>query len=145
MCADRVRFFGRPLISLSFYMRGDYRFTYQLTFIPEFDCVKRVQIRSFFWSVFSCIRTEFGDWLRKSPYSVWIQENTDQKKLRIWTFFTQCSFVSSSTCLNFLLKKIMSVFLLKTYSIFGVWFFKRFDISWVWFFPGFTLGFGSSE
>ena len=27
-------------------------------------CVKRVQIRSFFWSVFSCIRTEYGDLLR---------------------------------------------------------------------------------
>ena len=24
-------------------------------------CVKSVQIRSFFWSVFSCIRTEYGD------------------------------------------------------------------------------------
>ena len=40
-------------------------------------CVKSVQIRSFFWSVFSCIRT------------VRIKENTDQKKLRIWTLFTQ--------------------------------------------------------
>ena len=36
-------------------------------------CVKSVQILSFFWSVFSCIWTE----------------NLDQKKLRIWTFFTQ--------------------------------------------------------
>ena len=25
-------------------------------------------------------------------YSYWIQENTDQKKLRIWTLFTQCYF-----------------------------------------------------
>ena len=39
-------------------------------------CVKNVQIRSSFWSVFSCIRTEL---LRRSPYSVPIQENTDQK------------------------------------------------------------------
>ena len=51
--------------------------------------VKSVQIRSFIWSVFSCIRTEYGDLLRKSPCSVRIQENTDQKKLRIWTLFTQ--------------------------------------------------------
>ena len=43
----------------------------------------------FFWSVFSCIRKEYGDLLHKSPYSVQIQENTDQKKLRIWTLFTQ--------------------------------------------------------
>ena len=49
-----------------------------------------VQIRSFFWSVFSCIWTEYGDLLRKSLYSVQIQENADQKKLRIWTLFTQC-------------------------------------------------------
>ena len=52
-------------------------------------CVKNVQIRSFFWSMFSCIRTEYGDLLRKSSYSVRIKEITDQKKLRIWTLFTQ--------------------------------------------------------
>ena len=34
---------------------------------------------SYFWSVFSCIRTEYGYLFRKSPYSVQIQENTDQK------------------------------------------------------------------
>ena len=34
-------------------------------------------------------RTEYGDLLRKSPYSVRIQENMDQQKLRIWTLFTQ--------------------------------------------------------
>ena len=32
-----------------------------------------------FWSVFSSIRTEYGDLLCKSPYSVLILENTDQK------------------------------------------------------------------
>ena len=44
--------------------------------------VKIVQMRCFFWSIFSCIRTEY------SPYSVRIRENTDQKKLRISTLFT---------------------------------------------------------
>ena len=29
-------------------------------------------------------------WLLIPPYSVQIRENTDQKKLRIWTLFTQC-------------------------------------------------------
>ena len=52
-------------------------------------CVKGVQIRSVFWSVFSCTRTEYRDLRSKSPYSVRIQENTDQKILRIWTLFTQ--------------------------------------------------------
>ena len=51
-------------------------------------CVKNVQILIYFWSVFSCIRTEYGDLRSKSPYSVRIQENTDQKELRIWTLFT---------------------------------------------------------
>ena len=56
-------------------------------------CVKSVQIRSFLWSIFSCIPTEYGDLQSKSPYSVRIQENMDLKKLRIWTLFTQCPFL----------------------------------------------------
>ena len=46
-------------------------------------------MRSYWWSVFSSIRTENGDLLRKSPYSVRIQENADQKELRVWTIFMQ--------------------------------------------------------
>ena len=52
------------------------------------QCVKCVQIRNFFWSVFSCIRTEYCDLWCKYPHSVRIQENTGHKKLRIWTLFT---------------------------------------------------------
>ena len=37
----------------------------------DYHCVKSVQIRSYFSSVFSCIRTKYGDLL--------IQENTAQK------------------------------------------------------------------
>ena len=40
-----------------------------------------------FLVLFSCIRTEYGGWPRKSPYFVRMQKNTDQKKLRIWTLF----------------------------------------------------------
>ena len=43
----------------------------------------------FFWSVFSRIWTEYEDLLHKSPYSVQMRENTDQKKLRTWAIFTQ--------------------------------------------------------
>ena len=32
-------------------------------------CVGSAQIRSFFWSIFSRIRTEYGEILRISPYS----------------------------------------------------------------------------
>ena len=45
--------------------------------------MRSVQIWSFHWSVFSCVWTEYRDLLRKSPHSVRIKENTDQKKLRI--------------------------------------------------------------
>ena len=51
--------------------------------------VKSVQIPSIFWSVLSRIWTEYGDLIRKSQYLVRIQGNTDQKKLRIFTLFTQ--------------------------------------------------------
>ena len=53
-------------------------------------CVKSFQIRSFFWSVFSHVWTEYREILRISPYSVRIKKNKVQKKLRIWTLFTQC-------------------------------------------------------
>ena len=51
--------------------------------------MKSVQIRSFLLSAFHRIGTEYLELLRKSPYSVRIRENTDQKKLRIWTLFIQ--------------------------------------------------------
>ena len=52
-------------------------------FLTKKRCVKSIQIRSFFYSLFSCIRTEYRQLRSKSAYSVRIQENTDQKKLRI--------------------------------------------------------------
>ena len=63
---------------------------YSFYIIKWSHCVKSVQIRSFFWPVFSCIRTEYGELRNKSPYSVWKQENPGQKKLRIWAIFMQC-------------------------------------------------------
>ena len=63
---------------------------HRVDFQKNLHCVKSFQIRSFFWSVFSHTRTEYGNILRKSPYSVRIWKNTDQKKLRIEILFTQC-------------------------------------------------------
>ena len=51
--------------------------------------VKSIRIRSFSCSAFSCICAEYGDSLCNFPYSLWIQGNTDQKKLRLRTFFTR--------------------------------------------------------
>ena len=43
-----------------------------------------------FCSTFSSIWIEYRDLLSKSPYSVQMRENADQKKLQIRTLFTQC-------------------------------------------------------
>ena len=42
----------------------------------------------FFLVLISHIRTEYADLRSKYPYSVRIGENTNQKKLRIWTILT---------------------------------------------------------
>ena len=39
---------------------------------------KKCPYSELFWSVFSCIGTEYGEILRNSPYSVRMRENTDQ-------------------------------------------------------------------
>ena len=65
---------------------------YQSNSFLEQHCVKSVQIRSFFRYIISRIRTEYGEIRSISPYLVRMRENTDQKKLRIWTFFAQCNF-----------------------------------------------------
>ena len=54
-------------------------------------CVKCVQILSFFRSFFPVFRLN-----SKSPYSVWIQENTDQKNRSIWTLHAVLIFMLSS-------------------------------------------------
>ena len=51
---------------------------------------RNVQIRSFLWSVFSRIRTEYREILRISRHLVRMREIADQEKLRICTLFTQC-------------------------------------------------------
>ena len=43
-------------------------------------CMKSDKIRSYFWSAFSRIRTEYGEILRISPYLVQMRENVEQKK-----------------------------------------------------------------
>ena len=57
--------------------RNYINFSPKTLILNKMHCVKSVQIRSSFWSEFSCI-----------PYSVRIKENTDRKELGIWTLFT---------------------------------------------------------
>ena len=73
------------------FARWKFFFQIQCSFFRVFNihCMKGIQIWGFCWSVFFCIRTEYGDLPRKSPYSVRKQGNTNQKKLSIWTLLTQ--------------------------------------------------------
>ena len=53
-------------------------------------CVKSVQIQSFFWFVFSRIRTEYGEIRSISIYSVRVRESTDQNLLLSSVIFYSC-------------------------------------------------------
>ena len=64
-------------------------------------CVKNVQIRSFFWSIFSRIRTEYGETRSISPYSVRMR----QKRTRKNSAFGH--FPHSGNCRS--LKKILEI------------------------------------
>ena len=78
--------------------------------------MKSVQIRRFFWFVFSRIRTEYGEIWSISPYSVRMREYTDQKKLRIWTLFTQCLYQRPESLIGYI--KIVSY---QFFIVFIVW------------------------
>ena len=56
--------------------------------------MKSVQIRSFFWSVFSRIRTEYRDLRSKSPYLVRIRETQTRKTSVLDTFHKVRAFIS---------------------------------------------------
>ena len=67
------------------------------TLFTEKHYMKIVQILSFFWFVFACISTEYRNLRSKSPYSVQIRENADQKKLRMNNFSPgDCFWISSN-------------------------------------------------
>ena len=47
--------------------------------IKQLSLREKCPYSEFFWSVFSCIRTEYGERQSISPYSVRMRENMDQK------------------------------------------------------------------
>ena len=98
---------------------------------PSCHCVKSIQIWSFFWSVFFRIRTEYGEIRKISLYSVQMRENTDQKKLRIWTLFTQCVlfFLPPLSCQQWCLNRYKNINL-HLNSLSRQSFYLRFP--WVW-------------
>ena len=63
----------------------------------HYHCVNRVQIESFFWTVFSCIRTEYGDLLRKSVFSPNTGKYGPEKTLYLDTFHAVGIFTENFT------------------------------------------------
>ena len=63
------------------------------------------------WCLPVTLREKCPNTESKSPYLVQIQKNTDQKKLRIWTLFTQCKLVqvASSNIIQDLLEKTIGL------------------------------------
>ena len=55
-----------------------------------YHCVKSVQIRSVFWSVFFRIRTKYGEYGLSLRSQSEYRKMRIRKKLRISTLFTQC-------------------------------------------------------
>ena len=75
-CFQLLRSDNKLYLSQTFIMKSIRR-------LDKKFCVKSAEIWSFFWSMFSRIRTEYGDLRSKSSNSVRIRENKNQKKLRI--------------------------------------------------------------
>ena len=57
----------------------------------QVSLLKECPLSELFWSVFSRIRTEYGEILRIPPYSVRIQENTDQNNSEYGHFLRSLS------------------------------------------------------
>ena len=78
----QIRYFICSIYSYIYTESVDTRAVQKLKFsIKDFfsDCKPLRRIRSFFWTVFFRIRTEYEEIVRITLYSVRMQENTDQK------------------------------------------------------------------
>ena len=90
----------------------------------KFPLCEKCPYSEFFWSVFSLIRTEYGEIRSIFPYSVRMRENTDQKNSK-YGHFSRIVHYSHSECKNFLVNyisyNILPVFL--NFSQMIKWFF----------------------
>ena len=71
------------------------RTSLSICFADSLSLREKCPYSEFFLSVFSHIRTEYGEILLISPYSVQMQENTDQKNSKYGHFLRSVCFVAS--------------------------------------------------
>ena len=100
MCIYSFQFFTyyylirykKDIFQYLFYLTHLHRPVHTMSFISvtKTSLREKCPYSEFFWSLFSCIWTEFEDLLRKSPYSVQMQENIDERNSKHGRFFTQC-------------------------------------------------------
>ena len=64
------------------------------TYVVQLPLREKYLYSELFWSVFSLIRTEYGEILRISPYSVRMRENMDQDNAEYGHFL--CSLLQLS-------------------------------------------------
>ena len=72
-------------------------------FNSHIHCVKKCPYSQFFWSIFSRSRTKYGEIQIISPYSVQMQENTDQKISEHEHFLRSGCIFQAITCMSKLL------------------------------------------
>ena len=85
---------------------------------------KKCSYSELFWSVFSCIWTEYGEILPISPYSVRMRENTDQNYSEYGHFFSSVRTGESDIVQWFPGKSVMMRFswiILKEYNLVSHW------------------------
>lgn len=82
--------------------------------------IENVQIKRFSWSMFSHL---WSDLKSKSPYSVRIWNNADQKNLHLWHLSSRVGFANND------IRKEISVIFLKSYFI-EQWNISLFEIIW---------------
>ena len=70
------------------------KFMLQLIFCVSLSLHGKCPQSEFFWSLFSRIRTKYGEILPNSPYSVQMRENTDQKNSE-YGHFSRSVFLTS--------------------------------------------------
>ena len=88
---NRINLNASEMLCILAVMWRDVFFCFLIDGFSEFIYVggrKVPEFKVFSWFVFSRVWVEYGGLKRKSPYLVQILEKTNQKKPRIWAFFT---------------------------------------------------------
>ena len=104
-----IPLFMHKLGNLDF-MQWNYFLLIKISWVMKYGTLcKKCPYSELFWSAFSCIWTKYGEIQSISPYSVWMQENTDQNNSEYWRFSSSGTATSKSN-VYFLLYDVVLCF-----------------------------------